>query len=248
MKKNLQNIINYGKVIGIYFIYLLIILLALSSFTLCLRSLTSIYYSDDHIDDRYGALDTNTKQVIDEEIKKLMKNKRINVYFSYLYKDLNETYKDRLYGGEKYIFLYYNEEDNSFKVSSDIKLVEKMNLNYIIENGDIKTTFENAVNLIDKKIDKQSKKMFYKSEKIAVLVSLFSFFATVIFIIVFFAIICSDKISRILMDSKEEIRENAIKKIDKKILQEETEKATDNRDDTDTTNNIDDNDETNKTE
>lgn len=248
MKKNLQNIINYGKVIGIYFIYVLIISLALSSFTLCLRGLTSIYYSDDHIDDRYGALDTNTKQVIDEEIKKLMKNKRINVYFSYLYKDLNETYKDRLYSGEKYIFLYYNEEDNSFKVSSDIKLVEKMNLNYIIENGDIKTTFENAVNLIDKKIDKQSKKIFYKSENIAILVSLFSFLATILFIVVFINIIYSDKISRILMDSKEEIRENAIKKIDKKILQEETEKATDNGDDTGTTNNIDDNDETNKTE
>lgn len=252
MKKQMENIINYGKVIGIYLSIILTVALACSSFYLCIKSLTGICYSDDHIDDRYGSLDTNTKQVIEEKVIKLMKNKRVNVYFSYVYKDMNETYKNKLYSGKKYIFICYNDEDNSFKVLSDIKAVEKMKLNHNIENGDLKTAFEDAVNSIEKKIDKQSRKLFYKTEDTKGIVAISSLIATILFILVFFAIICSDNISRILRDSKEEIRENAAKKIDEKLnlnneQQEETEETTDeeyNEDDTDTDSNTDENDQT----
>ena len=178
---------------------------------------TSLYYSDSKIDDRYGSLNTNEKKIIEENIIKIMKEKRINVYFSYVYNEINETYKDNLYCGEKYIIFCYNNNNATLKVLSDIEAVKKLNLNYNIENNNIKVPFEDTVKSIST-IDKQSKKMFYSSETIHSVAILISFFSFIIFFCIFLSLFLSYNIEKTLEKCKENIREYAIKKANENTM------------------------------
>ncbi len=210
MKILKQNIINYIKIIGIYLNLIFILSAIPLSIYLLISASMSIDCADTAIDDRYGSLDTNTEKVIKEEITKIMKDKRTNIYFSYVYNDINETYKESLYSGKNYIFFYYNKNNNTLKVLSDIKYVKELNLCYNVENNDIVSPFRHALKSI-KKIDKQSNKLFYETIEKKAFVMLFSAFLCMLMPCYAVLFINSKKIKRILKKCKDEIRENAIK-------------------------------------
>lgn len=79
-----------------------------------------IEFTSKNIVDTYGKLDTNTQLVLEETIESKMKEEKTEIYFSFVYEDVNDQYLKEIGYNDESVLVYYNDATKKLSVKSDV--------------------------------------------------------------------------------------------------------------------------------
>lgn len=131
-----KNIVSRLKIL--FFDIILVLPLIMLGIILFLEivNFNSICYSKkDNIIDDYGNLREKESEIIEASLKNVMKSKKYNFYFAYVYEDINQKYAKSF--SKKSIIIYYNANTSNLKViSNSVDLKGKENKIVTLENNE----------------------------------------------------------------------------------------------------------------
>lgn len=79
-----------------------------------------VKFTEKNIVDTYGKLDTNTQLVLEETLQSKMKVEKIDIYFAFVYEDVNDQYLKEIGYNDNSVLVYYNDSTKKLSVKSDI--------------------------------------------------------------------------------------------------------------------------------
>ena len=169
-----------------FFTILVIIFIAeigFTAFSTYFAIQNSFEFKSENIDDAYGKLDANTRLILGDTLKKVMKENKVEIYFSYVYKDLNESYTNHLSNNNKAIFIYYNDNLKTLNVISKLQLKQNNFYKTLKETDSLDNLLPDYIDSVCNNITEKTNKMYIENnrQKVAILIITTAFLSILFF-------------------------------------------------------------------